>query len=283
MPNEKSIGYLIFKDKAFKGLTFLLALLGALPLFLILFYVLKLGIPALNWRFLSELPKAPGETGGGISNAITGTLQLILYASLFSIPPGVLAGIFLSEEKEGRLAYWARLAIDVLQGIPSVVIGIVVYAWVVVKMGGFSMISGACALALIMLPMIVKSTEETLKLIPHALKEASLALGASYSKTLFKVIVPSGLSGILTGILLGIARIAGETAPLLFTAFGNPFSDFNPLKPVNALPLLIFNYAESPYPDWHTLAWGTSAVLIIMVLTLNLLSRAATKKWKIQF
>jgi phosphate transport system permease protein len=163
------------------------------------------------------------------------------------------------------------------------VIGIIAYVWIVVPVGSFSALSGGVALAMMMLPVIITVTEETLKLIPDSLREASLALGVSYPRTILKVVLLSGLSGILTGILLSVARVAGETAPLLFTAFGSPFMDFNILKPVNTLPLMIFNYATSPYPEWHRLAWGASFVLIVFVLGINLFTKLVTRKWKVQF
>ncbi|MGN6540686.1 MAG: phosphate ABC transporter permease PstA, partial [Ginsengibacter sp.] len=181
------------------------------------------------------------------------------------------------------LAYYCRLAVDVLQGIPSIVIGIIIYEWIVRPMGGFSAFSGSVALALMMLPSIVKSTEETLKLLPESLKEASLALGVPYYKTMMKVIVPTGLSGILTGVILSISRVIGETAPLLFTAFGSPFMTTDIFKPMSSLPLIIFNYATSPYEDWHQLAWGASMLLILMILILNIISKIVQRKWKVQF
>ena len=176
------------------------------------------------------------------------------------------------------MAYLTRLSIEILQGIPSIVIGIIAYVWVVLPMGSFSALSGGVALGIMMLPVIVMATEETLKLVPDSLREASLALGVSYPRTILKVILPAGLSGILSGILLGIARVAGETAPLLFTAFGSPFMNQNILKPINSLPLTIFNYATSPYPEWHTLAWGASFVLIAFVLGLNLITKVGDQK-----
>jgi phosphate transport system permease protein len=254
-----------------------------LPLLFILLYIIRNGIAVINWQFLTSLPKPVGEVGGGISNALVGTLILIAISCSLSIPLGVSAGIYLSEHKEGRISYLVRLCVDILQGIPSIVIGIIAYAWIVVVTGTFSALSGGVALAIMMLPVIVRTTEETLKLIPDTLKEASLSLGVSYSRTLLKVILPAGASGIVTGILLSVARIAGETAPLLFTAFGSPFMEAHILKPINSLPLLIFNYATSPYPEWHSLAWGASFVLVVFVLTLNISAKLATRKWKIQF
>jgi len=205
----------------------------------------------------------------------------VLIAAIPSIPLGVATGIYLCEYREKKLAYWAALAVDVLQGTPSIVIGIIAYVWVVVSVGSFSALSGGMALGIMMLPMIIKSTEETLMLIPHTMKEA--ALGVPYYRTILKVILPAGASGIMTGVLISIGRVAGETAPLLFTAFGNAFMNLNVLKPVNALPMLIYNYATSPYPEWHRLAWGASCVLVGFVLTLNLSVRIMTRRWKVQF
>jgi phosphate transport system permease protein len=174
------------------------------------------------------------------------------------------------------------LAVDILQGTPSIVIGIVIYFWVVKPRGGFSALSGSVALAIMMLPIIIRSTEENLKLIPSSLKEAGLALGLPYQRVIMRIIIPCGFSGILSGIMLAVARVAGETAPLLFTAFGNPYLSTNVLKPMQSLPLLIFNYATSPYDEWHDLAWGASTILLIWVLLLNISTKLITKKWKVQ-
>jgi phosphate transport system permease protein len=280
---EPSIRKRILWDKVFKGTIVLLTFCSILPMLFILFFITSKGISAINWRFITQLPKPVGEIGGGISNAIIGTFMLIGISTAFSVPVGILAGIFLSENRKGKLASLTRLCVETLQGIPSIVIGIIAYIWMVVSMGSFSALSGGLALGLMMLPVIITSTEETLKLIPASLKEASLALGVSYPRTILKVILPAGVSGIVTGILLSIARVAGETAPLLFTAFGSPFMNLNVLKPINSLPLMIFNYATSPYPDWHTLAWGASFILIVLVLGLNLFTKVVTKRWKVQF
>jgi phosphate transport system permease protein len=280
---ETSIRKRILWDKVFKGMIVLLTFCSILPMFFILFFITSKGISAVNWRFLTHLPKPVGEMGGGISNAIIGTLMLIGIATVFSVPVGILTGIFLSENRKGKLASLTRLCVETLQGVPSIVIGIIAYIWLVVSMGSFSALSGGVALGLMMLPVIITATEQTLKLIPESLKESSLALGVSYPRTILKVILPAGVSGIVTGILLSIARVAGETAPLLFTAFGSPFMNLNILKPINSLPLMIFNYATSPYPEWHTLAWGASFILIILVLGLNLFTKIVTKRWKVQF
>jgi phosphate transport system permease protein len=283
MGREPSIRKRILWDKLFKGTIVLLTFCSILPMFFILFFITRKGLSVINWSFLTQLPKPVGEVGGGILNAIIGTFMLIGISTAFSVPIGIFAGIFLSEYRKGGFVNLIKLCVETLQGIPSIVIGIIAYIWVVVTMGSFSVLSGGVALGLMMLPVIVTATDETLKLIPDSLREASLALGVSYPRTILKVILPAGISGILTGILLSIARVAGETAPLLFTAFGNPFMNLNVLKPINSLPLMIFNYATSPYPEWHTLAWGASFVLIVFVLGLNLLTKVVTKRWKVQF
>lgn len=275
--------YRLNKSKAFEWVIVFFAFLITLPLFAIIFFVLKTGISKLSWDFLVNIPKPVGEIGGGIANALVGSLLIVLFAAIIAVPIGVLCGIYLSENKNSRLAYWSRLAVDVLQGTPSIVIGIVVYFWVVKPIGTFSALSGSVALAIMMLPIVIRSTEETLKLLPDSLKEAGLALGMPYHKVILKVIVPCGFSGILSGVMLSVARIAGETAPLLFTAFGNPYVTANLLKPMQSLPLLIFNYATSPYDEWHDLAWGASLILLIWVLLLNVTTKLITNKWKIQF
>ena len=213
---------------------------------------------------------------------MVGSIIIIFVASIIAVPIGILAGIYLAENRKSRLAYWCRLCVDILQGVPSIVIGIVAYFWLVKPLGGFSALSGSAALAIMMLPIIIRSTEETLKLLPDSLKEAAYALGMPFHRVIFKVIVPVGISGILSGVMLSVARITGETAPLLFTAFGNPYLSTNVTKPMQSLPLLIFNYATSPYNDWHDLAWGASLILLLWVLFLNIFTKLITRKWKVQ-
>jgi len=280
---DRKIKWRNIKNDLFTGVVIVLSLLATLPLLFILFYILRQGFFAINWSFLVNLPKPVGESGGGISNAIAGSLIIVGTAAVMAIPVGVLTGIYLNEQRNSKVARYCDLAIDVLQGIPSIVIGIIIYEWVVRTMGGFSAFSGSAALALMMLPFIAKTTQETLKLVPNHLKEASLALGVPYYKTVLKVILPAGMSGILSGAILGIARVIGETAPLLFTAFGNPFMSTNLSEPMSSLPLVIFNYATSPYEDWHQLAWGASLILILIVLTLNMITKFIESRWKIQF
>lgn len=280
---DKLIRIRFYKDWLFKGGIILLTILSTVPLLLILFYIIKQGISSINWDFFINLPKPVGEKGGGIINALIGSGIIVFCASLMAIPFGALVGLYLSEYNRDKLAYWVGLCVDVLQGVPSIVLGIIIYLWVVKPSGHFSALSGSIALAIMMLPPIIKSTEETLKLIPGTIKEASLALGVPYYKTILRIILPMGLSGILSGSLLSISRVAGETAPLLFTAFGNPFINTNILKPMSSLPLLIFNYAGSAYEDWHKLAWGASFVLIMMILFLNIITKILERRWKIQF
>jgi phosphate transport system permease protein len=272
----------IVKNSFFKGLIVVLSFLSISPMLLILYYIAKNGISSIGWDFLTQMPKPMGEVGGGVFNAIVGTGVLILLSSLFSVPIGITTGIFLSEKREGFLPRTVKLCVEILQSTPSIVIGIIAYTWIVRPFKSFSVFSGGIALSMMMIPVIIKSTEETLKLIPYHLKEASLALGVPYHKTIFKVILPAGMSGILTGILLSIARVTGETAPLLFTSFGNPFLNWNLFKPMESLPHIIFYYATSPYPDFHKMAWGASFILVGLVMMFNLIARSVSRKWKIQ-
>jgi phosphate transport system permease protein len=281
--HRKGTSLRIAKDSGFKAMIIIVSFSSMIPLLLIVFYIITNGISSLSWTFLTEIPTPVGEKGGGIANAVVGSFLLVIIAGLPSIPLGIAAGVYLSEHKKSKWAYWGRLATEVLQGTPSIVIGIIAYLWLVVPMGGFSALSGGIALGIMMLPMIIRATEETLNLIPDSLKEASLALGVPYYRTILRVILPAGLSGIMTGVLISVARIVGETAPLLFTALGNAFMNWNVMKPVNSLPVLIYNYATSPYPEWHRVAWGASCVLVLFVLTLNLVVRIITRRWKVQF
>jgi phosphate transport system permease protein len=271
------------KNSLFFVAIFLFSVCLFIPLILIFYYVIVNGVAAINWDFFTKTPVPVGETGGGILNAILGSFYIVFFAAVLAIPWGICVGVFLYDNSESQWAYWVRLFVEVLQAIPSIVLGIIAYIWIVMSAKTFLAISGSFALALMMMPMVVRATEETLKMIPETLKEASLALGVPYYQTLFKVMLPSGMSGILTGILLGLARIMGETAPLLFTAFGSPFLVHNVLKPMGSLPLVIFNYATSPYDDWQTIAWGASLILLIFILTLNILIKVVISKWNVKF
>jgi phosphate transport system permease protein len=271
------------RKSAFRFLIIVMTVITIIPLVAVLVYIFRQGISVINWHFLTSLPKPVGEVGGGILNALIGSVIIILVATIIAVPIGVTTGMYFSEHSRTRVYKVAHLGVDVLQGIPSIVIGIIIYLWLVKPFGRFSALSGSFALSFMMLPSIIKSTEETLKLVPLSLKEAALSLGVPYYKTMLRVIIPAGLSGILSGIILGVARVAGETAPLLFTSFGNPFLSFSIFKPIASLPLIIFNYAISPYDDWHRLAWGASFILVSIVLILNILTKLAERKWKVQF
>ena len=279
---KSNIGLRNTKSLIFKGIIIFFAFLITVPLFIILLYIIKQGITQVNWHFLTHVPAPVGEPGGGISNALLGSFLMVLMSSIIAIPVGMFAGIYLSENSKTKLAYYAGLCVDILQGVPSIVVGIVVYFWIVKPLGTFSAISGSIALAIMMLPIVIRSTEQTLRLLPDSLKEAALSLGVPYHKVIMKVIVPCGFAGILSGITLSIARVIGETAPLLFTAFGNPYLSTSVTKPMESLPHLIFTYATSPYDDWHNLAWGASFILLIFVLSLNIITKVLTRKWKIQ-
>ena len=275
------IKYRIGKSGAFQALTILLACSCVIPLIAILAYIIRAGVTKINWSFITNIEKPVGEIGGGVAHALVGSLIIILMAAIIAVPVGILCGIYLGENRNSKLAYWSRLSVDILQGVPSIVIGIVVYIWLV-KPFGYSAISGSIALAIMMLPIVVKSTEETLKLLPDNIKEAAYALGMPFHRVILKVIIPCGISGILSGVMLSVARIAGETAPLLFTAFGCQFLTTDVRKPMETLPHLIFKYAISPYNDWKDLAWGASLILLIFVLLLNFFTRLITRKWKVQ-
>ena len=279
---ETKLNYRITKSKTVNWLIILLSTICVLPLIFILIYIIKAGIGAINWSFFVNIPKPVGEIGGGIANALIGTVMIISVATVIAVPVGIMCGIYLSEYKKSKLAYWVSVCVDVLQGIPSIVIGIIGYLWLVVPFGSHSALSGSVVLAIMMLPIIIHSTEETLKMLPNSLKEAAYALGVPFHRVILQVIIPCGFSGIISGVMLSVARVAGETAPLLFTAFGNSYITTNLLKPMQSLPLLIFNYATSPYEDWQNLAWGASLILLVLVLSLNLLTKIMTQKWKVR-
>lgn len=279
---EPRIGIRNTKSMIFKGVIIFFAFLITAPLIVILLYIIKQGAGQVNWNFLTHTPAPVGELGGGIINALAGSFMLVLVASVVAIPVGMSAGIYLSENPRTKLAYYVGLCVDILQGIPSIVVGIVIYFWLVKPLHTFSALSGSMALALMMLPIVIRSTEQTLLLLPPSLKEAALSLGVPYHRVILKVIVPCGFTGILSGITLSIARVIGETAPLLFTAFGSPFLSAALTKPMESLPHVIFTYATSPYDDWHNLAWGASFILLVFVLTLNIVTKVITRKWKIQ-
>jgi phosphate transport system permease protein len=248
---------------------------AAALLALVFAYVVGKGFGALNPSFFTQLPRPVGITGGGVANAIVGSFEIIALASLAAVPIGTAAGIYLALFGRGRLADAVRFLADVLTGVPSIAIGVFAYALVVLPTKQFSALSAAVALAVIMLPIIVRTTEEAVRLVPHVIREGALALGIPAWKATLLVTVPVARPGIITGILLSVARVAGESAPLLFTAFGSPQWSNGLTKPVAALPLVIFQYAISPYKDWQQTAWGGALILIVLVFALNLTARLA--------
>ena len=243
------------------------------PLGIIFVHILKMGASSLSLDFFTQIPKPTGETGGGMANGLAGSALMIALASCFGLPVGILGAVYLTEFGGTRLATAIRFSADVLAGIPSIITGMVAYTLLVVPMKGFSALAGAVSLALIMIPIVLRTTEEQLKMVPGTLREASLALGVPLWRTSLKVTLISARAGIITGVLLSIARIAGETAPLLFTALGNQFWSRKLTEPMAAIPLQIFNFAISPYEDWHKLAWAGALVLVVIMFTLNLTAR----------
>jgi phosphate transport system permease protein len=257
------------------GLSVVIALI---PLALVLFYVLVQGVTSLNYSFFTEMPKPVGETGGGMANSIAGSVLVTLLGALFAIPIGIMSGVYAAEYAGTRLSNAARFAADTLNGVPSIVIGVFVYTIAVLPFRRFSAVAGGLALGVMMIPLIMRTTEELLKLVPSTLREGALALGATRARAVFTVVVPAALPGILTGILLALARIAGETAPLLFTAFNNRFFTTDVRQPVSTLTVQVFTYAIAPYEDWHRQAWAGALVLVAMVLICSLLARVATAR-----
>ncbi len=253
--------------------TALCALVAVIPLLFVLGVLVVKGATSLNWAFFTKLPVPVGEVGGGIGNAIAGSGQLLLLAALFGVPLGLLGGIYLSEFGGWGVPFFVRYAADLLVTVPSIVIGIFAYAVVVLPMGHFSALAGGFALGVMLLPIVITNTEQFLRTVPVWLREGSLALGAGHWKTIVSVVVPASLQGILTGILLALARVAGETAPLIFTAFNNAYWNRGWNQPVSSLPYMIWIYGISAYDDWHRQAWAAALILLGLVLLVNVLSR----------
>jgi phosphate transport system permease protein len=248
-------------------------------LFFILGYVTVHGIGSLSWNFFTQLPKPVGETGGGMANAIVGTFKLIWLAALIGLPIGVLGGVYLAEYGRGTtVGFLVRYSADVINGVPSIVMGIFAYTVVVLPMKHFSTLAGGVALGLMLIPIAVRSTEEFLKLVPMAIRESALALGLPRWKVILRVVIPTAMRGLLTGVLLDLSRVSGETAPLLFTAFGNRFWSSGWLNPIASLPVMIFTYAVAPYEDWHRQAWAAALVLLMIVLATNVGARVLMRK-----
>ena len=265
-------------DRTVRGACLLAMLLALVPLVSVLWFVTLRGIGGLSWSFFSELPRPVGETGGGMANALLGTLELVGLACLFGIPAGVLAGIHLSTFGHSRFGRFVRFAADVMSGVPSIAVGLFVYAVVVTTSRSFSGFAGAIALAILMLPTVARTTEELLKLVPEALREAALGLGVPKWRTTLFVVLRTAAPGVVTGIMLAVARASGETAPLLFTAFNNRFWSTDPSEPMASLPVTIYAYAVSPYEDWHRQAWAAALVLVALVLVLNVLARFVVRR-----
>ncbi len=264
-------------NKVMVGLTFGAAFVATLPLLFILGYLLLKGTTSINLDFFTRLPPPPGETGGGMGNALGGTLVLIGVAALIGLPVGIGSGLYLAEKRDSRLATIVRFLADVLNGLPSIVVGIFAWQVLVRPFGHFSALAGGVALGAMMIPLVSRTTEEMIRLVPVALREAALALGYSRWRTSLAIVLRTALPGIVTGALVAIARIAGETAPLLFTALGNQFWSFRLSEPIAALPLQIYSFAISPYDDWHRLAWAGALVLIGVVFVISVAARAATR------
>jgi len=259
------------------SLSLVATIVAVIPLILIFYYTISKGITYLNIDFFVAMPKPVGEAGGGMANAIVGTLMLIGIGGAIGIPVGVMSGTYLSEFGNNKFGATVRFLTDVLSGVPSIVVGVVAYTLVVVPMKHFSAFAGGIALGILMIPTITRTTEEMIKLVPHSLREAGLALGIPKWKTTILIVLKTAWKGIATGILLGLSRAAGETAPLLFTALGNRFWSTNVMQPMASLTVYIYDYAKSPFEDWNNQAWTAALVLIIMISMLSLLFRVITR------
>jgi phosphate transport system permease protein len=261
-------------DKVARGFCVAATFAALLPLFLVLWYVAEKGLAGVSWDFFTEMPLPVGEVGGGMKHAVVGTLICVGIASAIGIPVGVLAGVYLAEFGDNKLGQTVRFSADVMAGIPSITVGIFVYTLVVLYTRSFSALAGGIALAILMVPTVMRTTEEMLRLVPNNLREGALALGVPKRRAITSVALRTAAPGIATGVMLAIARIAGETAPLLFTALGNQYFSTELDKPIATLPVQIYNYSISPYEDWHQQAWAAALVLVFMVLVLNLGARA---------
>ena len=266
-------------DAVMVSLCFVAVLVAIAPLASVLGYVVVQGASAINWAFFTQTPGPLGEPGGGMANALVGTLILIVLGSCVGVPFGILGGLYLSEVSGvGRLGWWIRFTADVLNGVPSIVIGVFVYTLIVVPTRHFSAYAGGVALGLMMIPIVMRTTEEMVRLVPGSVREASLALGIPWWTTTLRVTLPSAMAGVLTGIMLAVARIGGETAPLLFTAFNNQFWSLRLDQPMASLTVQLYNYAIAPYDAWHQQAWAAALVLMTLTLVLNISARVATRQ-----
>ena len=266
-----------FKNAFMQTLACVCAILVITPLVLVFYHLIREGFTSINWAFFTQVPKPVGETGGGMGNAIVGTFVLLAQAAVIGVPVGVLGGVYLSEYGSSKLNWWIRFAADILNGVPSITWGIVVFALLVVPMHGFSALAGGVVLGMMMIPLVMRTTEEVLQLVPGGYREAALALGISKWRTIVQIVLRTATKGIVTGVLLALARVAGETAPLLFTALGNNSWAHSLTQPIAAMPLQIFTYAISPYDDWHRQAWAGALVLLLLVLAINIGVRFLTR------
>jgi phosphate transport system permease protein len=264
-------------SSAFVGFCAFAVLLALVPLAFVLFFVVSQGIQSLNWGFFTHMPAPVGEAGGGMANSIAGTLMLISLGSVFAIPIGVVSGVYMSEFAGTRTASVVRFAADTLNGVPSIVIGVFAYGVAVLPFRQFSALAGGLALGIMMIPIIARTTEELLLLVPGTMREGALALGATRARAVFTVLLPAALPGIVTGVVLALARIAGETAPLLFTSFNNAYFTTSLRQPISSITVQVYTYAISPYPDWHRQAWAGALVLVSIVFVCSLLARVATR------
>ena len=271
--NRRAIRRLV--SNAMVGLMVLAVLVALLPLFLILFDLVVKGAGSLSADFFTRTPAPAGESGGGVAHAIVGTLIIVGTASLIGLPIGIAAGIYCAEYPGSRLTWLTRFVADVMNGTPSIVVGVFAWAWIVATQKHFSALAGSAALAMLMVPMVLRTTEEMIKLVPNSLREAALALGSPRWRASLAIVVRTTLPGIVTGSLLAVARIAGETAPLLFTALGSQYLSLDINQPMAALPLTVFTYATGPYEEWHRYAWAAALVLILVVFVLSLGARLA--------
>jgi len=271
--------YRKFKSAFMSGLAVVCALLVVLPLILVFFHLVRMGVTSLNWNFFTKLPLSAGEEGGGMANAIVGTLELMGLALVMGVPIGLLGGIYLSEYGSEGMGSWIRFGADVLNGVPSIVWGLVGFTLAVTRMGGYSAFAGGLALAFIMIPLVLRTTEEVLVLVPNAYREAGLALGIPRWKISLNIVLRTAFKGIVTGVLLSLGRIAGETAPLLFTALGSPLWNTSLKEPIAALPIQVYFYAISPFEDQNRQAWAGALVLILIVFFLSATVRVLTS-WR---
>jgi phosphate transport system permease protein len=276
-PRARGLGRRRVMSIVMVSLTCLAAALAIVPLIVILSYLMKQGASALSIDFFTHMPKPVGETGGGMANAIVGTLLLIGIASVVGLPVGIGAGLYLAEQRGARLANVVRFLADVLNGLPSIVMGIFAWQFLVRPFGHFSALAGGAAIGAMMIPLVTRTTEEMVRTVPQSLHEAALALGYPRWRTSLQIVLRTALGGIVTGVLVAVARVAGETAPLLFTAIGNQFWSTKLTQPIAALPLQIFSYAISPYDDWHAQAWAGALVLIALVLVISVIARFVTR------